>query len=323
MSRMYCVRFAKVALLGALALNLGCDKTTATTPPDVDSDRGSTTDTDASAAERHHGEAATVVLRGAKVMTAAGTHYAPGAVVLVDGRIEAVGLVADVEIPEGAAIIELDASQVVTPGIIDTHSHMGVYASPGLTAHSDGNEMSGPVTAHVRAEDGVWPQDPQLAHALAGGVTSAQILPGSANLIGGRSFTIKLRTHVRSAEDLRFEGAPAGLKMACGENPKRVYGAKGGPVTRMGNVAGYRKAFEDAVEYQRKWDSYERKLARWETGGSDASLGPRRARASPARTASRTGPSHRAATSGSRPSRPCSTARSSCTCTATGPTRCC
>ncbi|MCA9685266.1 MAG: amidohydrolase family protein, partial [Myxococcales bacterium] len=123
-----------------------------------------------------------------------------------------------------------------------------------------------PVTAHVRAEDGVWAQDPQFAHALAGGVTAAQVLPGSANLIGGRSFVIKLRPNARSAEDLRFEGAPAGLKMACGENPKRVYGQKGGPFTRMGNVAGYRKAFQEALEYQRKWDSYERKLALWETG---------------------------------------------------------
>jgi imidazolonepropionase-like amidohydrolase len=250
----------EVALIGAIALTGACDKRSATSPPDADTPQPDTeTQPDA--------KAATIVLRGATVLTATGERYAPGAVVVVGDTIAAVGPVGEIEIPSGATIVELDASQVVTPGIIDTHSHMGVYPSPGLSAHGDGNEMSGPVTAHVRAEDGVWPQDPQLAHALAGGVTSAQILPGSANLIGGRSFTIKLRPGSRSAEDLRFVGAPAGLKMACGENPKRVYGEKGGPVTRMGNVAGYRKAFQDALEYQRKWDSYERKLAVWETSG--------------------------------------------------------
>ncbi len=273
---MYSVRFAKIALLGALALGLACDKRTKTTPPDEGAGEPKAT-----TASAEHDDAATIVLRGAQVMTAAGASFAPGAVVLIGDEIAQVGPVAEVELPDGATIIELDAAQVVTPGLIDTHSHMGVYPSPSLSAHEDGNEMSGPVTAQVRAEDGVWPQDPQLAHALAGGVTSAQILPGSANLIGGRSFTIKLRPEARSAEDLRFEGAPAGLKMACGENPKRVHGQKGGPVTRMGNVAGYRKAFEDAIEYQRKWDSYERKLAIWETGGNRSDNGKESERPDP------------------------------------------
>ncbi|HLT35477.1 MAG TPA: amidohydrolase [Enhygromyxa sp.] len=249
-------RLATTALLAALTLASACDRRTETTSPDRGADKAKL-----EAAAEAKADGPITVLRGATVMTATGASFAPGAVVLVGDSISAVGPLAEVAVPEGATIVELGAEQVITPGIIDTHSHMGVYPSPGLNAHGDGNEMSAPVTAHVRAEDGVWPQDPQLAHALAGGVTSAQILPGSANLIGGRSFTIKLRPAVRSAEDLRFEGAPAGLKMACGENPKRVYGPKGGPVTRMGNVAGYRKALEDAVEYQRK-------LALWETGQS-------------------------------------------------------
>jgi imidazolonepropionase-like amidohydrolase len=257
-------RLATIALLGVLTLGSACDRRTQTTPPPDGADQHAKVE---APAERDQ-DAPITVLRGAKVMTAAGASFAPGAVILVGDEIAAVGPLAEIEVPKGATVIELGAEQVITPGIIDTHSHMGVYPSPGLSAHGDGNEMSAPITAHVRAEDGFWPQDPQLAHALAGGVTSAQILPGSANLIGGRSFTIKLRPGARSAEDLRFEGAPAGLKMACGENPKRVYGQKGGPVTRMGNVAGYRKAFEDAVEYQRKWDVYERKLAQWETGDS-------------------------------------------------------
>src|SRR5690606_11525192 len=144
--------------------------------------------------------------------------------------------------------------KTVTPGIIDTHSHMGVYASPGLRAHADGNEMVAPVTAYARAEDAYWPQDPQIDYARAGGITTIQALPGSANLIGGRSVVVKLQPEARSVEDARFPGAPDGLKMACGENPKRVYGEKGGPATRMGNVAGYRKAFQQAREYKRKLD---------------------------------------------------------------------
>lgn len=208
-----------------------------------------------------------VLLRGAKVMTATGVVLEVGAVLVLDGAIAKVGPASEIEAPEGVAIVELAATQVITPGIIDTHSHMGVYASPGMSGNSDGNEAVAATTAYVRAEDGVWPQDPQFAHALAGGVTAAQILPGSANLIGGRSFTIKLVPGARSAEDMRFPGAPPGLKMACGENPKRVYGEKGGPQTRMGNVAGHRKAFQAASEYQRQWDDYERELAVWETSG--------------------------------------------------------
>lgn len=248
-----------------LTLALGCDKpVSSTTPPDDTADSGA--EPPPSTDEQPDEQGAAVLLRAGKVMSATGTSYAPGAVLFVGRDLVAIGPPADVTAPKDAMILELGPDAVITPGIIDTHSHMGVYASPGLSGLSDGNEMAAPVTAYVRAEDGFWPQDPQLGHALAGGITSAQILPGSANLIGGRSFTIKLRPGARSAEDMRFEGAPAGLKMACGENPKRVYGEKGGPVTRMGNVAGYRKAFEEAVEYQRKWDTYQRKLALWETG---------------------------------------------------------
>ena len=117
-------------------------------------------------------------------------------------------------------------------------------------------QAGAPVTAEVRAADGVWPQDPQLERARAGGVTTMQILPGSANLIGGRSVVIKTYLGLRSLEDARFIGAPDGLKMACGENPKRVYAEKGGPATRMGNVSRYRKAFQQAVEYRRSWQRY-------------------------------------------------------------------
>ena len=105
------------------------------------------------------------------------------------------------------------------------------------------------------AEHSVWPQDPGFHRALAGGVTSLQILPGSANLFGGRSVTLKT-VPGRTVQDMKFPGAPYGLKMACGENPKRVYGEKGGPATRMGNVAGYRQAWSEAWDYKRSWDQY-------------------------------------------------------------------
>jgi imidazolonepropionase-like amidohydrolase len=142
----------------------------------------------------------------------------------------------------------------VTPGLIDTHSHIGVYSAPGTAAESDGNEATNPVTAEVWAEHSFWPQDPQIPLGVAGGVTVAQILPGSANLIGGRSVTVRL-VPARTVQEMKFPGAPYGVKMACGENPKRVYQNRG-PSTRMGNMAGYREAFNQAEQYRLRWDKW-------------------------------------------------------------------
>src|SRR3546814_7815500 len=98
---------------------------------------------------------------------------------------------ADTAIPADALVID-GRGKFVTPGVIDVHSHLGVYPSPGVDAHSDGNEMTSPTTPEVWDEHSVWPQDPGFSRALAnGGVTSLQILPGSAHLIGGRSVTLK------------------------------------------------------------------------------------------------------------------------------------
>jgi imidazolonepropionase-like amidohydrolase len=134
----------------------------------------------------------------------------------------------------------------LTPGIIDVHSHLGAYPSPGVASTSDGNEMTSPNTAQVWVEHSVWPQDPQFPLALAGGVTSLQILPGSANLFGGRGVTLK-NVPSRTVQGMKFPGAKPALKMACGENPKRVYGSKGqSPATRMGNIAGFRAAWAKA-----------------------------------------------------------------------------
>jgi imidazolonepropionase-like amidohydrolase len=185
---------------------------------------------------------------------ARGTRLQDATLVMRDGRIAALGNVA---VPPDARVIDA-GGHVVTPGLIDAHSHLGVYASPEVAAHADGNEATSPNTAEVSAEHGFWPQDPGLDRALQAGVTSMLVLPGSANLIGGRGFSIKNRP-ARSAAAMRFPGAPYVLKMACGENPKRVYGKKAGPATRMGNIAQVRAAFNQAQDYWRKWDAFEKK----------------------------------------------------------------
>jgi len=200
------------------------------------------------------------LLRGAAVMTATGKSYARADLLVEDSKIVAVG--ENLAVPDGATVVDL-TGKTLTPGIIDTHSHIGVYAAPGLTAHADGNEAVAPNTAGVRAADGYFPQDPQIDRARAGGVTTMQILPGSANLFGGRTFTVRLHPGARSSADARFPGAPEGLKIACGENPKRVYGQKSGPQTRMGNVAGHRDAFQKASEYQRTWAKYHKDMSEW------------------------------------------------------------
>jgi imidazolonepropionase-like amidohydrolase len=195
--------------------------------------------------------AQTTLIRNVTILTAAGPTIRNGAVLLRDGKIAAVG--ATVAAPPDATVID-GTGKFVTPGIIDVHSHLGVYAAPGGDALSDGNEATNPVTANVWAEHSVWPQDPQFPRNLAGGVTTLQVLPGSANLIGGRSVVLKV-VPSRTVQGMKFPGAKYGLKMACGENPKRVY-ANRGPATRMGNVAGYRSAWIQAEGYRRRWDKW-------------------------------------------------------------------
>ena len=188
------------------------------------------------------------VLKGARVLVGDGTEFTQADVLLEDGKVSAVA--ADLSPPNGAVVIDA-SGKWVTPGIIDVHSHMGVYPNPSISSHADGNEMVGANTAGVWAEHSVWPQDPNFEKAIQGGVTTAQILPGSANLFGGRGVVLKVVPSI-TMRGMKFPGAPHSLKMACGENPKRVYGEKGGPATRMGNMEGYRKAWIDAQEYAQK-----------------------------------------------------------------------
>ena len=190
-----------------------------------------------------------VVFRNVSVYTGDGATLPPTDVHIAGGRIVWVG-----EGPVPADdVLEIDGTgRWLTPGIIDVHSHLGDYPSPSVPSTSDGNEMTSPNTAGVWAEHSVWPQDPQFGLALAGGVTTLQILPSSANLFGGRGVTLK-NVPSRTVAGMKFPGAKQSLKMACGENPKRLYGErKQAPSTRMGNVAGYRTAWIQAEAYRRK-----------------------------------------------------------------------
>jgi imidazolonepropionase-like amidohydrolase len=195
------------------------------------------------------------VIRHATVFTGDGQQINDGTVVFGNGVIQAVG---GPDVPSPAGAVQIDGTgKFVTPGIIDVHSHLGDYPSPGVTGNSDGNEATDPVHPDVWAEHSVWPQDPGFSRALMnGGITTLEILPGSANLFGGRSVVLK-NVPGRTVQEMKFPGAPYGLKMACGENPKRVYGSHDHmPQTRMGNIALARETWAKAVAYKKKWDDY-------------------------------------------------------------------
>jgi len=205
-----------------------------------------------------------IAFRNATIHTATQDEPLRNATLLIQaGKIVAVN---PAEIPAGAQIRDL-AGAVIIPGLVDTHSHIGLYGKPGIPAHADGNEMSGPVQGIVRADDAVWPGDPGIRMAVAGGVTTANIMPGSGNVIGGQTLYCKLRGH--TVEAMRITGKLAdgtvilgGLKMANGENPKG-YGRnrQQAPFTRMKVAALQRAEFVKAKEYQRKWQEYRDALA--------------------------------------------------------------
>ena len=196
------------------------------------------------------------LIRNANIYDGEGNELIETDLLIQNRKIVAIGK----DLPATNDFKIIDASDKwVTPGIIDIHSHMGVYPAPGVSTSSDGNEATSPVTADVWAEHSIWVQDPQYALALKGGVTAFHILPGSANLIGGRGVTVK-NLQRNTINSMKFPDAPHSLKMACGENPKRVYGNRQqAPSTRMGNAAGYRKSWIEAEAYLNRLNEYESK----------------------------------------------------------------
>ncbi len=171
-----------------------------------------------------------------------------GAVVLLDGgKIIAVGR--HISIPDDAHILDA-AGKVVTPGLIDCHTHLGIAEEGVGDAHVDKNEIADPVCPHLRALDAVNPEDEGLEDAVGGGVTAIIATPGSENVIGGQSVAIKTRGRVIDAMILR---QPAGIKIAFGENPIKMYGGKGKPPSTRMTVAGIiRENLVAARDYAKK-----------------------------------------------------------------------
>jgi imidazolonepropionase-like amidohydrolase len=221
----------------------------------------------APAAKRPEAKTEQVIFyRGARILTATGSVFDPGALVVSEGKIVDVGPSNKVAVPKGAKVENVSGKTII-PGLVDSHSHLGVYSRPAVEANSDGNEMSGPVQGIVRALDSLNPFDPGIRMANAGGVTAANIMPGSGNVIGGQTIYVKLRGYTPEQMWIASPDVLGGLKMANGENPKRAYGGKGkAPGTRMKIAALQRSEFLSAKNYMAKWDQYRKKLASGEKG---------------------------------------------------------
>jgi imidazolonepropionase-like amidohydrolase len=197
-----------------------------------------------------------VLIKNATLLTVTHGRVEHGSVYVKDGKIAAFG--AKVDAPAGATVVDA-GGKYVTPGIIDSHSHMAL--------DNDINEATSPVVPHMMMRDAFVYDDKQIYRALAGGVTTALLLHGSADMIGGQAVVIKTKYGMEK-EQMIFPNAPQSIKFASGENPKRVFGSKGTlPSTRMGNFAVQRQALLDAKEYMKDWDEYNGKVAK---GDKDA-----------------------------------------------------
>jgi imidazolonepropionase-like amidohydrolase len=195
-----------------------------------------------------------VAIVGGRVVPIVGEQIDGGTVLVADGRIAAVG--ADVAVPEDARVIDAQGRWVL-PGFIEAHGHVGIHEEAEGWAGQDTNEMTEPVTAHVRALDAINPADLGFQDAISGGVLAVNVNPGSANPIGGQ--TVALKCWGRTVDEMLLR-EPSGLKSALGENPKRVYGErKKTPSTRLGTAAVIRAAFVDAANYLQRIEAEERK----------------------------------------------------------------
>jgi imidazolonepropionase-like amidohydrolase len=197
-----------------------------------------------------------VLIKNAVIMTASHGNIPNGSVYIKDGKIAAVGK--DVSAPANATVIDA-GGKYLTPGIIDSHSHIAL--------DNDVNEATSPVTPHMMMIDAFDYQDKAIYHGLAGGVTTSLLLHGSANMIGGQAVVIKHK-YGTTRDAMLFPGAPRSIKFASGENPKRVYGGRDQlPSTRMGNFEVQREALVQAQDYMQEWDAYDAKV---KSGDKDA-----------------------------------------------------
>src|SRR5579862_4911186 len=199
-----------------------------------------------------------IAYTGARIFTCAGPVIERGTLLVSKGKIVAVGPVNDVPIPKGAVVHDASGKTII-PGLVDTHSHIGIFGRPAVGASADGNEMTGPVQPGLRALDAINPDDPGIKMAVAGGVTTANIMPGSGNAIGGQTMYVKLRGAVVEAMRVLRGVVLGGIKFANGENPIGAYGKKGSaPGTRMKVAALQREELTKAREYKRKLDEYKK-----------------------------------------------------------------
>ena len=199
-----------------------------------------------------------IAVRGAKIYLVSGAPIERGVLIVRGGKIDAVGPESAVSIPQGARLIDA-SGKVIIPGIVDSHSHIGIGPRPAVPANEDVNEGTGPIQPGLRAMDAIYPADPGIRMALAGGITTANIMPGSGNVIGGQTAYVKLRG--KTIEAMLIPDTIGGLKMANGENPKHYGRENLAPMTRMEVAALARKEFIKAQEYKRKWDEYNSKVA--------------------------------------------------------------
>jgi imidazolonepropionase-like amidohydrolase len=208
-------------------------------------------------ARRHRREVLLMLLavKGGTIVPVSSDPIPDGVMLIDNGKIQVVGVTAEVRVPGDAKVIKA-AGKYVLPGLVDAHAHVGLWSEHYGQANADGNEGSGPITPEVRAIDAVWPEHTSFADARSGGVTTLQTTPGSGNAIGGEMLVVKTDTVGKTVEDIVLR-CPSGMKAALGENVKRYYGQtlKKAPMTRMGAAALIRQAFYKARDYQRKLEA--------------------------------------------------------------------